>query len=430
MARGDSRCPVRLGGRAGGNGCGGRLRRRQCTRRGVAPAATARLSAYDAARPGRCGRSRRGLREHDAAGRSLHRRRGIAPSSRTRAGARRAARPRWRGTRARRDRHGQAGRRRAQRLVGHRSRLRVSLRRQHGWRPRSRQPRVLRPSRPSGHRGAARGHRGGLRIPRRHAAAALWRERTAERSVRGARGVPDHAGTDVGALCVAEGTPAHRSAPCRTRRVDHAVRLSQVPRFRRVRRVARRPPADQDARQAARLRARRQARPRRDPRNRVHHASAAARARRTRACAAFARDAGGPRRARRPRHPARQRCRRPAADLSFPAQCRASAPVPGRSADPEAACRCRRARSTRARGWIPLRRRLRDRANGAAQWRDHAVRRTLRRRERQIAARHLSRDVRWRRSRVARRPLARGPRRGDGERNAFHARVRRARTAR
>ena len=57
-----------------------------------------------------------------------------------------------------------------------------------------------------------------LRLPRRHAAAALWRERTAHRSVRGARAVPDHAGPRVGALRVAQGAAADRRAPRRASR--------------------------------------------------------------------------------------------------------------------------------------------------------------------------------------------------------------------
>ena len=101
------------------------------------------------------------------------------------------------------------------------------------------QPRVLRAARPARHRRAARGHRRRLRVPRRHAAAPLRRQRPARRAVLGARAVPDHAGPRLGALRVAQGARAHRRRGRRARGDRHAVRVPQVPRLRRLRGPAR-----------------------------------------------------------------------------------------------------------------------------------------------------------------------------------------------
>ena len=79
------------------------------------------------------------------------------------------------------------------------------------------QPRVLRPARPAADRRALARRRRRLRLPRRHAAAPLRRERTADRLVRRARAIPGDAGARVGALRVAQGAAADRRA---ARRAD------------------------------------------------------------------------------------------------------------------------------------------------------------------------------------------------------------------
>ena len=113
------------------------------------------------------------------------------------------------------------------------------------------------------------------------------------------------AGARVGALRVAEGAAADRRAARRARGARHAVRLSQVPRLRRLRGAARHPSADPRAGEAPRLRAGHQARRRRHPRDRVRRAGAADRARRPRAGAA--RSPARCRRSRRSRSAARSR---------------------------------------------------------------------------------------------------------------------------
>ena len=139
-----------------------------------------------------------------------------------------------------------------------------------------------------------------LRVPRRHAAAALRRQRAADRLVRRAR-----------ALLVTQGRAWERYAwlkarPLTGERHDElaalvdAVRLPQVPRLRRLRRAARHPPPDPragDARATTRSDIKLGAG--RHPRDRVRRAGAADRPRRARAGAAD-RAARSPRSTRSP----------------------------------------------------------------------------------------------------------------------------------
>ena len=146
---------------------------------------------------------------------------------------------------------------------------------------------------------AERRHRRRLRVPRRHAAAALRRQRAADGAVRGARAVPDHAGPRLGALRVAQGARADRR-----RGTTSSTALVTPFVFRKY--------LDYDAydglrdihRQIREQGKRRDYAPNiklgagRHPRDRVHRAGAADRARRARAGAARARHAAGARRAR------------------------------------------------------------------------------------------------------------------------------------
>ena len=93
---------------------------------------------------------------------------------------------------------------------------------------------------------------------------------------------------------------------------------------------------------AARLPAEHQARPGRNPRDRIHRAGAPTRSRRARARPASARHAPRARRALCPRPDTRNRDHRVAKRLRVPAQCRASAAISRRPADPGVARRgCR-----------------------------------------------------------------------------------------
>ncbi len=192
-------------------------RHRRCGRaaraRGrAAPAAAQRVPPHARPRPDRARRPPRSLRRHDHARGDHAAQRALAPSRCARRGLRRAARREGRRAGARDRRHGQARRARAQRVVRHRSRLRLPGRRRDGRRADARQSRILRAPRPARHRRAARDHAGRLRLPRRRAAPSLRRERAARRALFGARAVPHHAGTRVGALRVAQGARADRPA--------------------------------------------------------------------------------------------------------------------------------------------------------------------------------------------------------------------------
>ena len=236
----------------------------------------------------------------------------------------------------------------------------------------------------------------------------------------------DHAGTHMGALRVAQGPAADRCPSCRGGRAHHAVRVPQVPRFRRLRGSARRASADSCPRKAARLRGRRQARAGRNSRDRVHCAGAPAGARRPRARAARARDAAGAGRHRRARPSAGNDHGRAAARLCLPARRRAPAAVPRRPADAEDPVRSRRAGRAGARRGIRWSAGVRRRARTSTQGRRRAVRRALRRSRK----RRERRRCRWQgiqcEPRCAGGALARRRRAGQRERNAGGARLRRS----
>ncbi len=160
-----------------------------------------------------------------------------------------------RGATARGRRDGQARRRRAQCLLGRRPRVRLPRGRRDQRPAQAQQSRVLRAPGPPRDRRAARSDGRRVRVPRRHAAAAVRRRRSARRPLFRARAVPDHAGPRLGALCVAQGAAADRNRARRAHGAGHAVRLPQVSRLRRLRGPSRRPPADPRTGRAPRLRA-------------------------------------------------------------------------------------------------------------------------------------------------------------------------------
>ena len=109
----------------------------------------------------------------------------------------------------------------------------------------ARQPRILRPPRPPRHRRARRATRRRLRVPRRHAAAPLRRERSAGGVVRRARALPRSrraATWERYAWLKARALTGARHDELDA--IGRAVRVPQIPRLRRLRGLARRAPPD------------------------------------------------------------------------------------------------------------------------------------------------------------------------------------------